>query len=80
VPLAYETLSLGGDSGAVLNAADEVMTHLFLQGQVPFPAITATVAGTVRGRMPRPVHGLDDVLRADQEGRDSAMAMVQERR
>jgi hypothetical protein len=56
------------------------MTGLFLQGQVPFPAITATVASTVRGRAPRPVRDLADVLRADREGRDSAMAMVQERR
>jgi 1-deoxy-D-xylulose-5-phosphate reductoisomerase len=80
VPLAYETLSLGGDSGAVLNAADEVMTGLFLQGQVPFPAITATVASAVRSRAPRPVQGLADVQRADREGRDSARAMVQERR
>jgi 1-deoxy-D-xylulose-5-phosphate reductoisomerase len=80
VPLAYEALALGGDSGAVLNAADEVMTDLFLKGLVPFPAITATVAGAVRGRAPRPVQELADVLRADRQGRDSAMAMAQERR
>ncbi|MCA8958434.1 MAG: 1-deoxy-D-xylulose-5-phosphate reductoisomerase, partial [Planctomycetes bacterium] len=39
LPLAYETLARGGTAGAVLNAADEVMTARFLAGAVPFPAI-----------------------------------------
>jgi 1-deoxy-D-xylulose-5-phosphate reductoisomerase len=70
--LAYEVLRRGGDSGAVLNAADEVLTRRFLDGALPFPAITATAADVVRGRPSRPVRTLDDVRRADADGRAAA--------
>jgi 1-deoxy-D-xylulose-5-phosphate reductoisomerase len=74
IPLAYETLRAGGDSGAVLNAADEVMTELFLADQVDFPSITATVAAVVRAHRPAPIATLDDVLRADRAARAHARA------
>ncbi|MFY9343999.1 MAG: 1-deoxy-D-xylulose-5-phosphate reductoisomerase, partial [Planctomycetota bacterium] len=41
VGLAYDCLAAGGDSGARLNAADEIATAAFLAGEIPFPAITA---------------------------------------
>lgn len=72
VPLAYEVLQRGGDTGAVLNAADEVLTARFLAGEVPFPAIVGTVADVVRAHRPQPVHRLDDVLRADRQARSAA--------
>ncbi|MEQ1634562.1 MAG: 1-deoxy-D-xylulose-5-phosphate reductoisomerase, partial [Planctomycetota bacterium] len=72
VDLAYEVLRLSGDSGAVLNAADEVLTRRFLDGAVPFPSIAATAATILRNRSPRTIHGLQDVLRADREGREAA--------
>jgi 1-deoxy-D-xylulose-5-phosphate reductoisomerase len=76
VPLAYEVLARGGDSGAVLNAADEVLTQAFLDGAVPFTAITATVASVVRSRPSRPVRNLADVHAADADGRARAMAAI----
>jgi 1-deoxy-D-xylulose-5-phosphate reductoisomerase len=79
VPLAYEAMRLGGDAGAVLNAADEVATAAFLAGELPFPAITATVAKVVRGRTCRPIHSLQDVLDADAEGRRSAESHLPQR-
>ncbi len=69
VPLAFEVLQRGGDSGAVLNAVDEVTTAAFLAGRIPFPAITTTAATVLRARTPRPIHSLQDVLDADAEGR-----------
>lgn len=72
IDLAYDVLRLGGDSGAVLNAADEVLTRRFLDGAVPFPAIAETVRQVLHERTPRPVTDLQDVLRADREGRQSA--------
>jgi 1-deoxy-D-xylulose-5-phosphate reductoisomerase len=72
VQLAYETLRAGGDAGAVLNAADEVLTGLFLQGQVLFPAIAATVAAVLRAHRPAPIQRLADVLEADRRARRSA--------
>lgn len=79
VPLAYETLRLGGDSGAVLNAADEVATAAFLNGDMPFPAISEIVGRAVRERAPRRIHSLQDVLDADVEGRQIANRLHQQR-
>ncbi len=42
--LAYEALRQGGFAPVVLNAANEVAVASFLEGQVPFTAIAATVA------------------------------------
>ncbi len=72
VGLAYEAMRDGGDSGARLNAADEVATAAFLAGRIPFPAITALVADVLRERRPRPIRSLSDVLAADAEARRSA--------
>ena len=77
VPLAYQTLQRGGDSGAVLNAADEVMTELFLSGKVSFPAVTGTVARVVQSHQPSEIRSLEHVLAADQKGRSEALALVE---
>jgi 1-deoxy-D-xylulose-5-phosphate reductoisomerase len=76
VPLAYEVLERGGDSGAALNAADEVLTQAFLDGRVPFPQITRCVAEVVRARPSAPIESLDDVLAADAAARRHATAML----
>ena len=78
VPLAYETLRRGGDSGAVLNAADEVMTELFLAGKVPFPAVTGTVARVVRAHRAGEIQSLEQVRAADRLGRLEALALAEQ--
>lgn len=72
IGLAYDVLRRGGDSGAVLNAADEVLTELFLEGRIGFPAITQTVARVLERHEPHDVRTLDDVLRADAWARHAA--------
>lgn len=79
IDLAYEVLARGGDSGAVLNAADEELTQRFLDGAVAFPAIAATVAAVVRARPPRPIRGLDDVHLADRDGRAAVVRALADR-
>ncbi len=76
IPLAYDTLRAGGDSGAVLNAADEVLTGMFLDGKARFTAITDTVTAVVRDHSPKPVATLADVHAADQAARRAAMRML----
>ncbi|MEY4674572.1 MAG: hypothetical protein RL148_2356 [Planctomycetota bacterium] len=76
VPLAFEVLARGGDSGAVLNAADEELTAQFLAGRIPFQAIVATVERVVRSRPARAVQGVDDVMAADADGRRLARELV----
>ncbi|GAB4150014.1 MAG: 1-deoxy-D-xylulose-5-phosphate reductoisomerase [Planctomycetota bacterium] len=80
VPLAYDVLRLGGDSGAVMNGADEEMTRLFLMRTAPFPAITSVVGQVVRARSPRPAAALADVLAADREGRAAAARLCENHR
>ncbi|MCC6782927.1 MAG: 1-deoxy-D-xylulose-5-phosphate reductoisomerase [Planctomycetes bacterium] len=72
IPLAYEVLARGGDSGATLNAADEVATAAFLAGRIAFPAITELVTQVLRATEPGPVRSLDDAHRADRAARAAA--------
>ena len=76
IPLAYEVLERGGDSGAVLNAADEVFTQAFLDGQIPFSSIVPGVARTLQTREARPLSSLEDVIRADTEARNTARTLA----
>ena len=69
-------LRAGGDSGAALNAADEVMTGLFLEGKTSFPSITQNVATVVRNRKTRKIQSLNDVYDVDRRARDAALALV----
>ena len=79
IPLAYEALRAKGDSGAVLNAADEVMTGLFLEGKISFPSITGTVAAVLRGHEPGSISCLDDVHDADRRARSAALEAIDSR-
>lgn len=79
IGLAYEVMRLGGDSGAALNAADEVLTQRFLDGALPFPSIASHAATIVRGRETRPIRSIADVIAADREGRDRAARLAPER-
>jgi 1-deoxy-D-xylulose-5-phosphate reductoisomerase len=72
IPLAFTALQMGGDSGAVLNAADEVVTELCLDGKIPFPAITSTVARVLGSCAGGNVRTVADVLAADQRARQAA--------
>ncbi len=72
IDLAYDVLRRGGDSGAVLNAADEVLSELFLEGRIGFPAITQSVARVLERHEQKDVRCLDDVLRADAWARRAA--------
>jgi 1-deoxy-D-xylulose 5-phosphate reductoisomerase len=58
----------------VLNAADEVLTGMFLDGKVDFPTITRTVARVVREHVTSRIHSVDDVIRADRRARAAALA------
>ena len=75
--LAYDALERGGDTGAVLNAADEVATAAFLDGALSFPDITRTVADVLKARPARPITSLADVTAADRDGRALAAERIQ---
>jgi 1-deoxy-D-xylulose-5-phosphate reductoisomerase len=78
VALAYRCLEAGGDSGARLNAADEIATAAFLGGELPFPAIAGVAETVLTARPARPIRSLADVLAADAEARQLATTLVRD--
>jgi 1-deoxy-D-xylulose-5-phosphate reductoisomerase len=75
--LGFECLEQGGDSGAVLNAADEVTVQAFLDGQIAFPQITR-INREVLGHRPRLEGSIERLLEADQRSRELARRAVAE--
>lgn len=67
VRLAREAASASATHPAVLNAANEELVAAFLAGHIPFPAITATVAGVLAEHEGTPAGAvtLDAVLAAE---------------
>ena len=80
VPLAYEALRRGGDTGCVLNAADEVATAAFLNRDIGFLDIVETVAQVLEEHATKPIASLDAVLDADRATRARTAEIVQARK
>ncbi len=74
--LAFEALTAGGTSPAVLNAANEVAVAAFLDARIRFTDIAAGCAETLTRLPSRPVRGLADALAADAEARAVARACL----
>lgn len=66
--LGFDCARRGGDSGAVLNAADEVVVEAFLRGRARFGDICPVVSGVV-ARRAGPDHGVEAAARADADAR-----------
>jgi 1-deoxy-D-xylulose-5-phosphate reductoisomerase len=79
VALARETLSAGGGSPAVLNAANEVAVEAFLEGKISFPGIVHVVSDAVAaaGRVPAP-SDIEETERIDREARRLAAGIVRQ--
>ena len=74
--LAYQAQEAGGAATATLNAADEIAVEAFLAGEIPFPAIAATVSETLE-RMPGcDPSSIGEVLEADQAARRIAREAI----
>jgi len=63
--LAYEAQEAGGSATCTLNAADEIAVEAFLAGNIPFPAIAATVAETLDRIPNRDPQTIAEVLEID---------------
>ncbi|MGH8912836.1 MAG: 1-deoxy-D-xylulose-5-phosphate reductoisomerase [Acidimicrobiia bacterium] len=74
--LAYDVGKRGGSAPAVLNAADEIAVKAFLEGRIPFLAITDVVEATVDKVPWVPLTTLADVMAVDGEARAVASAQV----
>lgn len=67
---------VGGTLPAVMNAANEVAVATFCSGRSSFPAITETVAAVMQAHRVLPHPSLDEILAADAQARDAALAMA----
>jgi 1-deoxy-D-xylulose-5-phosphate reductoisomerase len=69
----------GGTAPCVLNAANEIAVHAFLEGRLPFPGI-AEVVETALERLPAaPVRAFDSLYEADREARAVAAQAIADR-
>ncbi|MBI1284421.1 MAG: 1-deoxy-D-xylulose-5-phosphate reductoisomerase [Thiobacillus sp.] len=75
--LAFDALAAGGSAAAVLNAANEVAVARFLEGEVPFNAIAASIAHTLDALAGGAASSLEDLLEADRQARSVATAYLE---
>lgn len=74
--LAYEAGRSGGTAPCVLNAANEVAVHAFLQGRLSFLGIPAVVEDTLNRLDTRPVRAFESLYEADREAREVAAELI----
>ncbi len=74
--LAYEALDAGGTYPAVLNAANEIAVHAFLDGRTSFARIPAILEETMAGHRSSGSVAIGDIVDADAWARRTADAIV----
>jgi 1-deoxy-D-xylulose-5-phosphate reductoisomerase len=78
--LAYEAQEQGGSATCTLNAADEIAVEAFLQGRIPFPAISQVVEETLARQIPCEPATIEEVIAVDEASRAMAKQVVAESR
>ncbi len=79
--LAYAAAARGGTAPAVMNAANEVAVHAFLEGRIRLTDIVHISEALLSRWRPSPhPPALSDVLRADREARAEAARMISRKR
>jgi len=74
--LGWRAAEMGGDAGAVLNAADEIAVQAFLDGLIPFPRIASLCAEAMDALAGNPISDLTSVYAADRAARDFVAARI----
>ena len=74
--LSYQAQEAGGIATAVLNAADEIAVEAFLAGEIPFPAIAATVSDTLELVPQQEPRSIEELLEVDRRARRIAREQI----
>jgi 1-deoxy-D-xylulose-5-phosphate reductoisomerase len=74
--LGREAARAGGTAPCVLNAANEVAVHAFLNGRLGFLGIPAVIEETLEQLPAAPVRSFDSLYEADREARAVAAGLV----
>jgi 1-deoxy-D-xylulose-5-phosphate reductoisomerase len=75
--LAREAAAAGGTAPCLMNAADEVAVHAFLDGRLPLTGIPEVIERVLEELPTEPVRHFSDLYRADGEARERARALVE---
>jgi len=76
--LAYRALAAGGTSPTILNAANEVAVAAFLEGTLPFLAISDLIDATLAAMPAEPVAGIEHLLHTDLTARQLAQRKMRQ--
>jgi len=76
--LARQAAVAGGTAPCVLNAANEIAVHAFLQGRLRFLEIPEVIERTLHATGSEPVHGFESLYEADRAARELAGECVAE--
>jgi 1-deoxy-D-xylulose-5-phosphate reductoisomerase len=74
--LAREAAVAGGTAPCILNAANEIAVHAFLDGRLPFLGIAAVIERTLDGVEAEPVRAFESLYEADRAARAHAADLV----
>src|SRR5205807_10089407 len=75
--LARAAAEAGGTAPCVLNAANEVAVHAFLNDRLSFLGIPAVIEETLAALPAQPVRAFESLYEADREARAHAGALVE---
>ena len=76
--LAYRAITSGESMPAVMNAANEIAVAEFLDGRIGFTQIAETIERTMDAHSAHNLRSIDEVLKADLWGRESAREICRE--
>jgi 1-deoxy-D-xylulose-5-phosphate reductoisomerase len=74
--LAREAAVAGGTAPCVLNAANEIAVHAFLEGRLDFLGIPAVIEATLERLPAAPVRAFESLYEADREARAVAAELI----
>ena len=74
--LAFRAAEQGGTAPAVLNAANEVAVHAFLDNRIPFEGIPSLIEETLTGHEGIDHPSLEEILAADEWARHDTMERI----
>ena len=77
--LAYQAQEAGGAATCILNAADEIAVEAFLEERLSFSGIAEVVSETLEKVPNRTPRCVEEVLEIDEQSRQAARNLVQER-
>ena len=75
--LAYRSIEIGETMPAILNASNEIAVNAFLEGSIKFTGIPLLLQRVMEEHEVKPVHTVEDILRADHWARERSKAILE---